>query len=116
MVTTMRVSVLAFALIAAVMLTAPLEADFCQLEPLCQYPPCGQQEWVCYPEYYVWQYDEPDWCLYGQYDEVVIEFSPTPTWHPVRWYVTPYSDPGRDGDYYVIHDINGSCYAWPYPF
>lgn len=83
---------------------------------LCTYYQYPEPHVVCEPEYYVWQYSEPSWCLYGQYDEVVIEYSPTPTWHAVRWYVTPASDPGRDGDYYVIHDINGSCYAWPYPF
>lgn len=87
-------------------------ADYCQLEPFCQIAPCAQQEMVCYPEYYVWQYTEPDWCLYRDLDEVDIHWSNSANnWHPVAWYVTPASDPGRDGDNYVF-DCDVQPYLW----
>lgn len=64
----------------------------------------------CGPEYYAWQTREPRWELYADGDEVMIEFELNPL-RPVRWYVTPADDPGRDGDYFVM---GGELYAYPW--
>lgn len=67
---------------------------------------------ICYPEYYSWQYSEPDWCLYGEGDEVLIDHHIVNNQiKPWRWWVTPYYDSGRDGDYYVYN-----CQLLQYPW
>ena len=66
-------------------------ADFCQLEPFCQFPPCGQQELICYPEYETHMTSQPDWCLYEPGDQVFVKFNSTGK--QIGWYVYYANDP-----------------------
>lgn len=77
--------------------------------------PC-YYEWVCYPEYYVTQTTQPNWCLYQHGDEVDIEWAIVGgQFVAVSWYVTPVNDPGRDGDYYV-YKVGNQCQLQQYPW
>jgi len=78
----------------------------CDEEYNCHY------DYVCEPEYYVTQYSQPNWNLYQNGDEVDIHFY---FGQPVSWYVTPASDPGRDGDYAVVCS-QGQCHLFQYPY
>ena len=90
-------------------------ADYCQLEPFCQYPPCGQQELVCYPEYETPMTSQPDWCLYEHGDQVFVKFNSSG--QQIGWYVFYANDPNASRPssaydptrFYVQHNPNGSC-------
>jgi hypothetical protein len=102
-----QIIVVVIAVIAVVISTsAPnVNADYCMWLPLCdEYGLCSYEP-ECWPEYYAWQTAEPDWSLYRTGDEVEIHYeyvAETASWHPTGWYVTPASDPGRDGNYCVV--------------
>lgn len=70
---------------------------------------------VCEPEYYVWQYAQPNWCLYNTDDEVAVHYAFTPSFHIDSWYVTPSYDSGRDGEY-VVTNTGSMCYITMYPW
>ena len=78
---------------------------------------CGTASWeweeVCEPEYYVWQYSEPDWCLYTPGDRVDILRHPQ-TFVIYAWYVEPASDSNASGTYYVVHN-SGGCTILVFP-
>lgn len=99
-----------FVVAASMLLAVVVNADTCQWEQVCDGESNCHYEHVCYPDYYVWQYTQPNWCLYDVGDEVAVQYNAQ--LHIVAWYVTPASDPGRDGDFVVI----SGCRLFQYPF
>jgi hypothetical protein len=113
-----RIAAMTLALILALASPTFTSADQCQWDchEWTQDGICLQPAWVCLPEYYVWQYSEPDWCLYGFGDEVDVQWQTVNgTLRIVAWYVTPESDPGRDGPA-MVTDAGGSCGLFWYPW
>jgi hypothetical protein len=95
-------------LLFAVLVSVPVSADTCSYE--CQwwtYEGCGYEMLVCRPEYHVWQYTQPDWCLYHTGDNVAITYQ---NFQPVAWYVVPYDDPNPPGSWYVVNNQYG-CFV-----
>lgn len=88
-------------------LAPPALADTCDYQ--CQwwtYEGCGHYEYICEPEYYVWQSSEPDWCIYSPGDRVDVLRNPS-NFHIYAWYVEPWQDSGANGTYYVVHNQYG---------
>lgn len=103
--------VFVFAVFAVLALTSI--ADQCIWVP----DPCGPEEQCgyhqeCYPEYYVWQYVQPNWCLYGHFDDVTVQRNAQ--YQIVAWWVQPASNPGLSGEYAVVNNA-GQCTLWEYP-
>lgn len=85
-----------------------IQADTCGFECLSYtYEGCSMQIYVCHPEYDVWQYTEPDWCLYEHGSQVSLEYT---NGQITAWYVHSANSPMTPQPWnYVVNDSSG-CY------